>query len=84
MLLELLDLLDVGDQLDTDLLEWWATIAEMILDHPLCEGLGDDGPPILDTELLSEGRFIGSGCLRSDPVDHGIREVALLVDPVRE
>lgn len=50
--LVLLDLVHVGNDLDTSLLERWAAIDELVLENPLVEGLGDNGPGILNTEVL--------------------------------
>ena len=52
VLLELLDVVHVLDDLDADLLEGRAAVAELVLDDPLHEGLGDDGPRVLDAKGL--------------------------------
>lgn len=81
VLLELLDVVDVLDHLDTDLLERRAAVAELVLDHPLHEGLRDDGPGVLDSELIGEGLLVLGGGLGGDAVDHGVGEGALFGDP---
>ena len=82
VLLELLDVVGILDQLDTDLVEWRAAVGELVLDHPLREGLRGDGPRVLDGKLVYEGVFVGGGGLRCDTVDHGVGEGGLLGNPL--
>lgn len=80
--LELLDVVDLGDDLDADLLERRATVAELVLEHPLHEGLGDHGPGVLKTELAEKDGLVliaGAGC---DAVDHTIGECPVLLNPL--
>lgn len=80
--LVLLDLVDVGDNLNTGLLKGRAAVNKLVLEHPLVEGLGDDWPGILDTKVLGKVGlvlFVGAG---SDAVDHGVGESTVAGDPV--
>ena len=80
--LVLLDLVDVGNDLDTGLLKGRAAVNKLVLEHPLVEGLSDDWPGILNTELLSKADLVllvGAG---SDTVDHGVGESAVAGDPL--
>jgi hypothetical protein len=67
---ELFNVVDILDDLDTDLLEGRAAIAELILNDPLHEGLGDNGPCILNTKVFSECGDVGLFGAGSDTVDH--------------
>jgi hypothetical protein len=80
--LELLDVVDLGDDLDADLLERRATVAELVLEHPLHEGLGDHRPGVLKTELIEKDSLVlvaGAGC---DTVDHAVGEGTVLLNPL--
>lgn len=80
--LELLDVVDLGDDLDADLLERRATVAELVLEHPLHEGLGDHRPGVLKTELAEKDGLVlvaGAGC---DAVNHAVGEGTVLLDPL--
>jgi hypothetical protein len=66
--------LDILYQLRADLLERRATIGEMVLDHPLGEGLGHDRPGILGANQAGD-RLAISVCGRGhDAIDHGAGE----------
>ena len=82
VLLELLDVVDILDHLHTSLLKRWTAVGEMVLDHPLGEGLRDDRPGVVDAKVVCEGRFVGGGSLGGDTVDHGVGEGTLLADPL--
>lgn len=80
--LVLLDLVDIGDDLDTGLLERRAAVNELVLEHPLVEGLGDNWPCILDAEALGKVDLVllvGAG---SDAVNHGVGESTVAGNPV--
>lgn len=80
--LVLFNLVGVADDLNAGLFELGAAVDESILDDPLGEGLGDDGPGVLDAKLVGQGDLVlvgGAGC---DAVDHGVGEVALGGEPV--
>ena len=57
----------------TDLLERRATGGEVILEHPLAEGLAGDGDRIVQAEAFGQRAFAGAGG-GGDPVDHAIGE----------
>lgn len=67
---ELLDIVDILDDLDTDFLEGRAAIAELVLNNPLHEGLSNNGPCVLNTEVFSECGNVGLFGAGSDTVDH--------------
>lgn len=79
---ELLDVVDILDDLNTDLLERRAAITELVLDNPLHEGLGNNWPFILNTKVFGECGNVGLFGAGSDTVDHGVGEGTLLGDPV--
>ncbi|KAI6754540.1 hypothetical protein HG530_012292 [Fusarium avenaceum] len=82
VLLELLDIVNVMDDLDTDLLEGRAAVGELVLNNPLHERLGHNGPSVLDAEVLGERRDVVLGGAGGDAVNHGVGESALLGDPL--
>ncbi|MNU44234.1 hypothetical protein D3C71_330440 [compost metagenome] len=55
---------------------------EPVLDHPLGEGLGLDHAPILDAEAGGQAVHVVRRGRRHDPVDHGLGEGPLGLDPV--
>lgn len=80
--LVLLDLVDVGNNLDTGLLKGRAAVNKLVLEDPLVEGLSDNWPGILNTELLGKADLvllIGAG---GDTVDHGVGERAVAGNPL--
>jgi hypothetical protein len=81
---ELLNVVDLLHDLDTDLLERWAAVGELVLDDPLLERLSDDGPCVLNAELLSKvGDVLGNGA-GCDAVDHAVGESAVLLEPLSD
>lgn len=80
--LKLLDIVDVADDLDTDLLELGATANKCILHNPLGKGLGNNRPRVLDTKLLGQGELILIGRSGSNAVHHAVGEETLAGDPI--
>jgi hypothetical protein len=79
--LELLYVLDILDDLNANLLESGATIAELVLDNPLAERLCDDRPRILDAELVAEADNILVDSPGGDAVYHGVGESTVGREP---
>ena len=80
--LKLFDLVNVLDELDARLLKGRAARDKSILDDPLGEGLGHDGPQILDAKAVGQGELVVVGRARGDAVDHAVGELAVGLDPV--
>jgi hypothetical protein len=57
---------------------------EVVLQHPLAEGFGDDGPAVVDPDVVAQPRAVGVVGDRRDAVDHRVGERAVLPDPCRE
>jgi len=79
--LELLYVLDILDDLNADLLESGAAIAELVLDNPLAERLSDDRPRILDAELVAEADDILIDSPGGDAIYHGVGESTVGREP---
>ena len=75
---------DVGDHLRPDPLPRRPAGRKTVLDDPLLERLGDHRPAIDDSERLAHQIAVGIGRRGRDPVDHAVRESAVLRDPSRQ
>jgi hypothetical protein len=67
--------LDVGDELDADVLEGRPSCGaalEGVLERPLGERLADHRPRVLDAELVGQGGDVLRCGDRGDPVDHRV------------
>jgi len=80
--LELLNVVDLGDDLNTDLLERRATVAELVLEHPLHEGLSDHRPGVLESELVEKDSLVLVAGAGSDTVNHAVGEGTVLLNPL--
>ena len=71
----------VGDD-DVHLLQREAGTGEVVLDHPLPERFGDDGPAVADAHRLREPGDVGrcgDGC---DAIDHAVGKAHVLRNPL--
>ncbi len=75
---------DVGNELGADVLPGGAAAGEAVLDHPLGEGFGEDGPGIVDADRVAEPGGVGRGGDGGDAVDHGAGEADFAFDPAGE
>ena len=75
---------DVVDHLHPDLLPWGPPGWEVVLDHPLGEGLADHRPGVLDTECPLQLGDVSPRGARGDAVHHAAGEGDVPVDPVRQ
>lgn len=80
--LELLDVVNILDNLDTNLFKGGTTVAELVLDNPLHERFGNNGPFVLDAKVLGKAFNVGLFGTGSDAVNHGVGESTLVGDPV--
>ena len=69
------------NELDADLLQRRPAEREAIFQHPLAEGFAEDGPAVLDTEIIGEDRALAIGRGRGDAVNHAIRKSDIVLDP---
>lgn len=74
--------LDVVDEVHADLVEGRPSVAEGVLDDPLCEGFGEHGPGVVEAEPVHDGVPLPGGRGRGDAVHHARGERTLAVDPV--
>ena len=72
---------DVGNDLDADVLERGASVAEAVFEDPLCERLAHDRPSVLDAEPARQLGAVIIGGLWRDPIDHRVRESDVVADP---
>lgn len=72
---------DVGNELGADVLPGGAAAGEAVLDYPLGEGFGEDGPGIIDADGVAEPGGVGRGGDGGDAVDHGAGEADFPLDP---
>ena len=79
--LHVLERLDVGRELRADLVPIRTALDEIVLDHPLAEGLADDTVGIVEAEAGPQqvAAFVGQG--RHDAVDHRAGEGDIGLDP---
>lgn len=84
VLLELFDRVHVLDHLDADLLEGRTAVGELIFNDPLHERFGDDRPRVLNTHGVRERLLIGGRRLRSNTVDHSVRESTFISNPLSD
>ena len=75
---------DVVDHLHPDLLPRGSPGGEVVLDHPLGEGLADHRPGVLHTECPPQLGDVGPRGARGDAVHHAAGEGDVPVDPVRQ
>ena len=75
---------DVVDHLHPDLLPRGPPGGEVVLDHPLGEGLADHRPGVLHTECPPQLGDVGPRGARGDAVHHAAGEGDVPVDPVRQ
>lgn len=78
---------DVVDQQHADFLERRATVAEVVLEHPGGERLGDDGPAVVDPPEFGchDVDRLGGGRRGGDPVHHRVGgELRVRGDPFAE
>ena len=73
---------DVRHELDAGELPARPPCREDVLEHPLGERLGDDGPRVVDARG-AQPRPVGVRRRRDDPVDHGRREGDVAPGPSR-
>lgn len=75
---------DVGDELGADILPGGAAAGEAVLDDPLGEGFGENGPGIDHAGGVAEFGGVGRGGDGGNAVDHRAGEADLAFDPAGE
>ena len=76
--------LHIVDDLDAGVFVGRTSGGEIVFEHPLEEGLGDDRPGIGDSRVGQQVGPVTIGRGRGDAVDHRIRESHCLTDPLGE
>ena len=74
----------VRHYLHADLFERRPAVGEVILDHPLLEGLAHDRPGVGDAEGFGDHGSIGIGRLGCDAIHHAVRKRDVGFDPRRQ